>query len=134
MPRRLRQGKCRLANVEHEFRRRHEGIRTGIHPCRAGMVGAPFDNNLDAGNAGNGRDDTDILALALQNRALFDMEFEEALDVGAGFAATGIAADLRDAGGKCARSDEPTPELQSLMRKTYAVFCLTKTKSSFMYI
>src|SRR3546814_8385224 len=38
-------------------------------------------------------------------------------------------ASLIDASGKNLRSEEHTSELQSLMRITYAVFCLTKQKN-----
>src|SRR3546814_5962075 len=42
-----------------------------------------------------------------------------------------ICADLRDAGALLsARSEEHTSELQSLMRISYAVFCLKKKKNS----
>src|SRR3546814_5597519 len=41
------------------------------------------------------------------------------------YAATGIIPDIE---GKEARSEEHTSELQSLMRISYAVFCLTKKK------
>src|SRR3546814_6968866 len=43
----------------------------------------------------------------------------------------GIAGQLfRDQALTVARSEEHTSELQSLMRLSYAVFCLTKTKSN----
>src|SRR3546814_9635059 len=47
-------------------------------------------------------------------------------------AAAAHAADLgvgRAGGGDGARSEEHTSELQSLMRNSYAVFCLTKKKN-----
>src|SRR3546814_10069929 len=37
-----------------------------------------------------------------------------------------LAAELRGLGPRCDRSEEHTSELQSLMRISYAVFCLTK--------
>src|SRR3546814_9576877 len=40
---------------------------------------------------------------------------------------TGSAAPRREAG--CGRSEEHTSELQSLMRNSYAVFCLKKKKT-----
>src|SRR3546814_14695965 len=41
-----------------------------------------------------------------------------------------IAAAPAPAGGGCGRSEEHTSELQSLMRISYAVFCLKKKKKS----
>src|SRR3546814_8684935 len=53
-----------------------------------------------------------------------DQLSDHRLDRGAGsFAAAGV-----DAGSKEARSEEHTSELQSLMRISYAVFCLKKKK------
>src|SRR3546814_6038524 len=40
------------------------------------------------------------------------------------------AFDIRDADAMQARSEEHTSELQSLMRNTYAVFCLKKTNTT----
>src|SRR3546814_2377652 len=39
------------------------------------------------------------------------------------------ATDMVDAFGSCRRSEEHTSELQSLMRISYAVFCLKKKKN-----
>src|SRR3546814_9524590 len=41
----------------------------------------------------------------------------------------GITCARTRAGGKCARSEEHTSELQSLMRISYAVFCLKNKKN-----
>ncbi len=43
----------------------------------------PFDDDLDAGDPGDGGDDADIELLVLQHRPLLDMQFEERLDVAA---------------------------------------------------
>src|SRR3546814_4862484 len=40
-----------------------------------------------------------------------------------------ILAPLQDATGRVTRSEEHTSELQSLMRISYAVFCLNKNKN-----
>src|SRR3546814_3551525 len=42
------------------------------------------------------------------------------------------ATDIRIAGGEMTRSEEHTSELQSLMRISYAVFCLKKKKKHHM--
>src|SRR3546814_10273576 len=45
-------------------------------------------------------------------------------------AARALEADLRASLGMAVRSEEHTSELQSLMRISYAVFCLTKHKTT----
>src|SRR3546814_4113879 len=52
------------------------------------------------------------------------------LDVGG---ARGFADDQHDDSRLAARSEEHTSELQSLMRISYAVFCLTKTITYFQH-
>src|SRR3546814_16142441 len=42
----------------------------------------------------------------------------------------GVAARVRSKGARRARSEEHTSELQSLMRISYAVFCLKKKKTN----
>src|SRR3546814_5267233 len=39
-----------------------------------------------------------------------------------------VGAELQQVGGEPSRSEEHTSELQSLMRISYSVFCLTNTK------
>src|SRR3546814_9481209 len=46
-----------------------------------------------------------------------------------GGTASGGTAAARPAAGRCERSEEHTSELQSLMRISYAVFCLKKQTS-----
>src|SRR3546814_16768205 len=48
--------------------------------------------------------------------------------VAPGFIATAMTDDLPDAQKEALRSEEHTSELQSLMRISYAVFCLKKKK------
>src|SRR3546814_6058388 len=43
--------------------------------------------------------------------------------------AAGTSAELRDAAQKHERSEEHTSEIQSLMRTSYAVFCLKKKQT-----
>src|SRR3546814_3531362 len=52
-----------------------------------------------------------------------------AVDVGAADAGVGDVDDDPPRGGICERSEEHTSELQSLMRISYAVFCLKKKKN-----
>src|SRR3546814_9194499 len=52
------------------------------------------------------------------------------LHAGAGFAQPVVAGQL---GGRLVRSEEHTSELQSLMRISYAVFCLKKKKKNTTY-
>ncbi|MNT96017.1 hypothetical protein D3C72_2380150 [compost metagenome] len=47
------------------------------------MVRLALDDDLDAGDAGNGGDDADIQAPGLQHRPLLDMQFQKRPDVGA---------------------------------------------------
>src|SRR3546814_2665451 len=47
-------------------------------------------------------------------------------NVGARLKTENLVVELDVAGGLCVRSEEHTSELQSLMRISYAVFCLTK--------
>src|SRR3546814_9157904 len=59
-------------------------------------------------------------------------------DSGAGGPAGGVSAGAASAGGGSAgpassRSEEHTSELQSLMRSSYAVFCLKKKKKHIKY-
>src|SRR3546814_10378308 len=51
------------------------------------------------------------------------------LDVGLGFDFTIVDGLRVGAGSELLRSEEHTYELQSLMRNSYAVFCLTKKKN-----
>src|SRR3546814_7242217 len=48
--------------------------------------------------------------------------------VGAGAGRSAVVADIDLARQRIERSEEHTSELQSLMRNSYAVFCLTKKK------
>src|SRR3546814_1141148 len=83
--------------------------------------------------------DTDGLALSSRNAYLTDQEREaaHALPRALGQAAARIekGGDIADALNKAiaalnaARSEEHTSELQSLMRISYAVFCLKKKKT-----
>src|SRR3546814_2009865 len=64
-------------------------------------------------------------------RAALEAQAYQAHDLKSAFAADGVDwADLRIDGGMAAndRSEEHTSELQSLMRISYAVFCLKKKK------
>src|SRR3546814_4347812 len=51
---------------------------------------------------------------------------QEMLEYGATAAQRGLSVIIAGAGGAAARSEEHTSELQSLMRISYAVFCLKK--------
>src|SRR3546814_8416466 len=70
-------------------------------------------------------------ALEDYRRAVFP-NYEVAINLylqrfNAGFRIAGVAPVNARAGSSCTRSEEHTSELQSLMRISYAVFCLTKT-------
>src|SRR3546814_2807776 len=89
-----------------------------------GCVGAGFDA------VGH-----DLVFGALQRRFAMhgDMLAADALDLGAhGDQAVAEVGDLGFARG--IRSEEHTSELQSLMRISYAVFCLKKKKYDFSYL
>ncbi|MCY1383319.1 hypothetical protein D9M69_714350 [compost metagenome] len=53
------------------------------HRRGAGVVRLALDDDLDAGDAGDRRDDADIQAPGLQHRPLLDMQFQKRPDVGA---------------------------------------------------
>src|SRR3546814_4207732 len=63
-----------------------------------------------------------LLAIAHEAGVPFDLEEFEAAAT-----STPVIADLKP-GGRYTRSEEHTSELQSLMRISYAVFCLKKKK------
>src|SRR3546814_11863592 len=56
------------------------------------------------------------------------LEADDASDVTAELEARGVDYTLEDGGRTVKRSEEHTSELQSLMRISYAVFCLKKKK------
>src|SRR3546814_2613141 len=81
---------------------------------------------LVAGLAGDDRDRTGG-GVAAEQRALWTLEHLDALDVGEWQQHAAAAAGV-----DAVRSEEHTSELQSLMRISYAVFCLKKKKKDQM--
>src|SRR3546814_6556349 len=63
------------------------------------------------------------------NRALAECDIDARIDHRS-LEAQGIALEPQDKIGPAARSEEHTSELQSLMRISYAVFCLKKKKTT----
>src|SRR3546814_7416127 len=61
----------------------------------------------------------------------FDLDYETSAP---GVAPTGRTRNRDDRDRFMARSEEHTSELQSLMRLSYAVFCLKKTKQTHKYL
>src|SRR3546814_3316275 len=70
----------------------------------------------------------------------FDRQFYRGGDLGSAQGAIGTAArdilcnDGKGGGGAQARSEENTSELQSLIRISYAVFCLTKKNTNVEFV
>src|SRR3546814_5561370 len=83
---------------------------------KTGFVSQGASADLIATMGGYSRDDVDAFALGSQRKA--------AAARGAGHFSRSVVA-VRDSSGQV-RSAEPTSELQSLMRSSYAVFCLKK--------
>src|SRR3546814_2734987 len=57
-------------------------------------------------------------------------EMHGKLPPGTGLEWTGLSSEERLSGGQAPRSEEHTSELQSLMRSSYAVFCLKKKQKT----
>src|SRR3546814_4519296 len=74
----------------------------------------------DAGAARRADGASHVLACRRTGRSLFR--------AGVARSAVAVRAQSADAGGHPVRSEEHTSELQSLMRNSYAVFCLKKKK------
>src|SRR3546814_9952948 len=70
---------------------------------------------------------TSSVAAALVDLVAFDVPLAAALG-GSGFVAAALSVAGADFSGAWVRSEEHTSELQSLMRISYAVFCLKKKK------
>src|SRR3546814_6973805 len=76
----------------------------------------------------------DIPSAVAALRDMFRAQLDVAAEFGLGFLLTGLdyraSPDWGAKLGYSARSEEHTSELQSLMRISYAVFCLNKKKSA----
>src|SRR3546814_8127707 len=122
-------------------RRRHTrcALVTGVQTCALPIL--PFGEAGQAGRLDCGNVDEDILSAILADdeaeTLLLVEELDRSLagaDYGARHAATATAAEAAATARPAtaaARSEEHTSELQSLMRISYAVFCLQKTKHNY---
>src|SRR3546814_9890405 len=120
----------RLDAIDHrigrsEISRRagaERGVAVGVGDRRGAATGVDQVDHRGAGfgieeaTAGEQRQFRVRNAL---DRGLGAQRFEDVIGGQAG-------AGIGDAGGRCGRSEEHTSELQSLMRSSYAVFCLKK--------
>src|SRR3546814_10783448 len=94
--------------ADDDAMRNADQFSVGEH--RTGTVAAIVERNVDAGS---GQYVVPFFSRLLHRRRL-------------------VAADRTDDDAKrCDRSEEHTSELQSLMRTSYAVLCLKKTKNKF---
>src|SRR3546814_3843970 len=107
-------------------RRRHTrcALVTGVQTCALPILGGSVQR-VDVGDAAGERDlrhvaDEALELFVLRDEVGFAVHFDHRAAI-----AVGDDAD-KTLGGDAARSEEHTSELQSLMRSSYAVFCLKK--------
>src|SRR3546814_2535680 len=92
---------------------------------QAAVAGTPFTISAETTNGGTVDDQTITLTETQENvAAVTEVLATGSIDVTGGTASIGVntVASIR--------SEEHTSELQSLMRISYAVFCLTKKKTT----
>src|SRR3546814_4105761 len=105
-----------VAGVDAEGDERGANVRAALE--RRGAVGAIVAEDVALV--------VDVVLLAEANELARQVIIEGPDLVGHGDGGAEFGAVLPRRGGAVVRSDEHTSELQSLMRTSYAVFCLTK--------
>src|SRR3546814_4669382 len=113
--------KLRRAQAAAEAARPYAERLEGVVASLASKVGAA--DSAPALLSGTGKSDTHLLLVLNSDRGLAG-----AFNSNIVKAARDKALELQAAGKKVIRSEEHTSELQSLMRISYAVFCLKKKK------
>src|SRR3546814_6652127 len=100
-----------------------------LHALRIAIGGEAHRGAIRAGDGGDSFDDLEQQAKAVLGAAAVAIGAEigaVAQELVDQIAVRGVELDTVEPGGKRVRSEEHTSELQSLMRISYAVFCLKK--------